>query len=435
MESYRQLLPDGGYVARLHAGQTRVHNSKARFVVVQAGTQGGKTCYGPDWLIREIEGDKNYPGRGSGDYLVVTATFPLLELKLLPEFRKLFEYYLKRGEFSETKKIFTYYKDKDDIDKRIRIIFGSATNPENIESATAKAAWLDEAGQKQFRRETWEAIQRRLSLHQGRCLFTTTLYGLGWFKAELYDRAKAGDKNIEIIQFRSTENPAFPVEEYERARHVLPSWKFKMFYQGEYDKPAGVVYDSFNEALCKIRRFNVPKDWPRYVGVDFGNVNTAAVWYALNPSSGDVYAYREYLALGSVANHVDAFRRLSQDEWIVKTIGGSHQEEGWREAFNLAGWPVAESNIQGPDSVEVGISRVYALHKQNKLYVFDDLHKYLDEKLSYNRKLDDNYQPTEEIEDKASYHLMDAERYILSDFAQIPNIKRGQREKIPVMQF
>jgi len=41
---------------------------------------------------------------------------------------------------------------------------------------------------------------------------------------------------------------------------------------------------------------------------------------------------------------------------------------------------------------------------------------YLDQKLSYSRDLNDRFEPTDKIHDKESYHLMDAERYILSEF-------------------
>ena len=63
--------------------------------------------------------------------------------------------------------------------------------------------------------------------------------------------------------------------------------------------------------------------------------------------------------------------------------------------------------------VEVGIDRVWAMHRHNRIKVFDSLEEYRDEKLSYSRELDDNDEPTEKIEDKSSYHLMDAERYIM----------------------
>lgn len=396
-------LRDGKLVLNYHPGQARADDSKARFVIMLAGTQGGKTCYGVHWLYDEIK------DKGAGDYLAITATFPLLKLKMLPEFLYVFDTLLGLGTFKESDKVFLFH------DGQTRVIFGSATNPESIESATAKAAWLDEAGQKQFKREAWEAIQRRLSIHQGRALFTTTLYGLGWLKSEIYDKWVAGDKNIEVIQFESTVNPAFPKEEFERAREVMPRWKFNLFYKAQYDKPAGLIYDAFDETTCKIARFPLPKEWPRFVGHDFGGANPAAMFYAQDLATGYFYAYHEYLPGPgrSTAEHVEEFKKITGGTNVLKRAGGSHQEEEIREAYRAHGWPIQEPKIKG---VEAQIDRVYALHKLNKLFVFKDLYAYLDEKLSYGRRLDDNYNPTEEIEDKERYHLMDAERYILSDF-------------------
>lgn len=396
-------VKDGKLILNYHPGQVRADDSKARFVVMLAGTQGGKTCYGVHWLYDEIK------ARGPGDYLAITATFPLLKLKMLPEFLYVFDTLLHLGVFKETDKVFIFH------DGQTRVIFGSATNPESIESATAKAAWLDEAGQKQFKREAWEAIQRRLSIHQGRALFTTTLYGLGWLKIEFYDRWKAGAPDIEVIQFESILNPAFPKEEFERARSVLPRWKFELFYKAQYEKPAGLVYDAFDSFTCKLTRFPLPKEWPRFVGHDFGGSNPAAIFYAQDPATGYFYAYHEYLPGSgrSTAQHVEEFKKITAGTNVIKRAGGSHQEEEIREAYRAHGWPIQEPKLT---SVEAGIDRVYALHKLNKLFTFNDLYAYLDEKLSYSRKLDENYNPTEDIEDKERYHLMDAERYILSDF-------------------
>src|SRR5687767_14639863 len=63
-----------------HKGQLRAWESAKRFPLVLAGTQSGKTAFGPVWLYREIE------RRGHGDYLVVTPTYPLLKLKALTDF-------------------------------------------------------------------------------------------------------------------------------------------------------------------------------------------------------------------------------------------------------------------------------------------------------------------------------------------------------------
>jgi hypothetical protein len=416
VSAYRETTPDGRLILNLHPGQTRVWQSKARFIAMQAGTQGGKTCLGVDWLAREIR------KRGPGDYLAVTATFPLLDMKMLPEFLYVFKTLLHLGEYNEAKKIFTFR------DSSTRVIFASATNPESIESATAKGAWLDEAGQKQFRRETWEAVQRRLSIHRGRVLFTTTLYGLGWFKSEVYDRAVSGDKDYEVIRFDSLTNPAFPREEYERARRTLPGWKFDLFYRGEFAKPAGLIYDCFDAAANAIPRFPLPPEWPRYAGHDFGGANPAALFFVQDPATGYFYACDEYLPGPgrSTAEHTAEFKRLTAGSNVLKRCGGSHQEDEIRQGYAAHGWPIAEPRVR---NVEAGIDRVYGLMKLGKLFVFSDLYRLLDELGSYSRVLDDVYNPTDEIEDKSDYHLLDAMRYILSDFRP-DTVVSGRRVRV-----
>ena len=127
---YREITPEGKYVLNFHAGQSKAWESTARFIVMTAGTQGGKTCFAPDWLRREIN------QCGDGDYIVVTATFPLLELKLLPEFRYVFETAFRLGEYQDSKKTIQFYHSPGGTDGHVkvvdntRIIFGSATHPE-----------------------------------------------------------------------------------------------------------------------------------------------------------------------------------------------------------------------------------------------------------------------------------------------------------------
>jgi Terminase large subunit, T4likevirus-type, N-terminal len=398
---FRERIGDE-LVLHLHEGQTRAWNSDARIVAMLAGTQGGKTCFAPHWMYREIT------MRGEGDYIAGTATFPLLKLKMLPEYVLVICELLKWGT----------YKASDNViisnDGKSRIIFFSATNPESIESATAKAAHLDEAGQKQFLQGTWEAVNRRLALSQGRILITTTLYGLGWLKNDVYDAARAGDKNIEVVQFDSLANPAYPPEEYERARSTMPPWKFAMFQKGQFEQPAGLIYDSF-QTSCYIDRFPIPKNWLVYSGHDFGGANPAAMFYAQDPATGLFYAFHEYLpgAGRSTAQHVEEFKKITEGYNVIKRAGGSHQEDEIRQGYAAHGWPISESKN---NSVEAQIDRVYGLHKLNKVMVFKDLVHYRDEKDSFSRELDVNYNPTDKIDDEARFHLMAAERYILSDF-------------------
>lgn len=408
-------LREGRLKLHLHPGQMYAWQSDRRFILVLAGTQGGKTSFGPHWLYREIA------RCGPGDYMVVTPTYPLLELKLLPTFRQVFEQWLALGRYvGSPSKVFVFSEDgarrtfgagfNPAQAPPTRVLFGYAMDPDSLESATAKAAWLDEPGQRRFKEGSWEAILRRLSLARGRVLLTTTPYSnRGWLRRRVYDRWAAGDSEYDVVQFESVQNPMFSAEEWERAKRELPRWKFDLFYRGKFTRPAGLIYDSFEEDRHTCPRFPIPEHWPRFLGLDFGGVNTAGVFFAEEPGTGRLFAYREYHEGGrTAAQHATAL--LEGEPGIPYCVGGSRSEQQWRDEFKAGGLPVRQPDIA---DVEVGIDRVWGAHNQDQIIVFDDLEGYLDEKASYSRELDDTGEPTEFIEDKSDYHLMDAERYII----------------------
>lgn len=412
----------GKLVTRFHAGQLKAHASTKRNVLIVAGTQSGKTSYGPHWLYREIR------RCGPGDYVVVSPTFVLMELKALPEFRRLFEqtlqlgtYYgspIKRFVFSEAGFERTFGRKMTDNDPPCMVYFGHAQNAESLESATYKAGWFDEAGQKQFRRASHEALERRLALHRGRKLLTTTPYDLGVLYTEYWEPWEVAGRDhpdIDIINFPSYLNPAFPIESYEAARASLPEWRFKMFYDGIPTRPAGLIYGCFDPAKHVIDDFKIPKEWPRYRGLDFGGTNTAAVCIterldADGNRTGEFIAYREYHA-GELTSkeHIAQIRANDLSDKPGINFGGAKSENQWRREFSSAGMTVREPMVS---EVEVGILRVYAAIKTGKLKFFRSLRLTLEQIRTYSRPVDDRGEPMAGIEDKEIYHQLDALRYI-----------------------
>lgn len=418
---------DGGLDRHFHLGQWRALRSRKRYILVLAGTQSGKTSFGPHWLLQEI------CAKGAGDYLVVTPTFPLLEVKALPEFRRLFEEQLRLGTYqSSPVRKFALSKDGE---KRLfggpqlvptHVYFGYADDPDSLESMTAKGAWCDESGQKKFKRGSWEAIQRRLSLNEGRALHTTTPYDLGWLKQTFWDPWVAAKQNhplIDIINFPSSANPRFPQAEMERAERDLPRWKYQMFYKGVFERPAGLIYDCFDDAIGGrhvVEPFAIPSHWPRFQGADFGGVNTAGLWIAQAvDTDGNAmrrfYVYREYLAGGLTAEqHAAAWRKLDTPK---KTVGGSKSEGQWRREFGQAGYPIGEPDVS---EVEVGINRMYGAFANDELFIFSTCVGFREQLTTYSRVLDINGDPTEAIEDKAAFHFLDAGRYIVGWLYRTP---------------
>jgi hypothetical protein len=402
-----------------HRGQIQIWNSRKQEILNLAGNQSGKTVAGVHWLDREIQ------QLGPGDYLVASPTFTLMSQKVLPEFKKLFERDRKYGRLmGGTRPLFLFH------DGETRVLFGHAQDPHSLESSTVKAAWLDEAGQPRFKVDSFEVIQERLAVNRGRLLITTKPYCHNWLKTRLYDeweKAKRNHARIDVIQFDCLMNPAYPQEEYERARQVLPRWKFDLFYRAVFAKPAGLIYDCFDDRH-RVPRFAIPDHWPRYLGIDFGGVNTAAVFLAeeveevagpaqrfsgfpVERKSGRLYVYREYLEGGrTAAEHARAFR-AGEPVRIPLTVGGSKSEGQWRQEFRAAGLPVREPRVS---EVEVGIQRVYAAIKSDELFVFEDLHGLLDEIGNYSREVDEDGEPTEKIAEKESFHRLDSLRYVMS---------------------
>ena len=188
----------------------------------------------------------------------------------------------------------------------------------------------------------------------------------------------------------------------------MPKWKVKMFYRGEYATPAGLIYNNFNEDTDTIAPFPIPGHWTKYGGADFGGVNTAALCYAEDPDTKMLYLIDEYHEGGLTAGqHADRLKKWGCKRWA----GGAGSEDQWRLEFGKAGLPIGEPAVS---EVEVGIDRVYGVHAERGLIVFDTMAHYLDEKGTYSRELDEAGEPTEKIQDKSTFHLMDAERYILS---------------------
>jgi hypothetical protein len=424
------LIGPEGVPVPFHRGQRIAWESERRIVAMIAGTQGGKTGYGSWWMEREA-------GRcGGGDHLAVTASYDLFKLKMLPAMLEVFEHTLGIGRYWAGDRIielsdpdtgqFLARKSTDPMWGRI--ILRSADALGGLESATARSAWLDEAGQDRFSIDAWRAIRRRLALYRGRILITTTLYNLGWVAAQIIDKATHGgvvslehigagelehtendEADITLVQFDSIINPTYPLAEYEEAQSSMPDDEFQMFYRGRKATLRNLIYDALDRIRHVVPRFPIPDQWPRYLGLDFGGANTAGMFYAEEPKTGRLYCYREYLSgKRSAAEHAEAL--LRGEPGVPLCVGGAKSEGQWRLEFANGGLPVLPPTIA---DVNLGINRVYAQHKKDAILYFDDLEGVLDEKGRYKRKRDKLGEPTDEIENKNSFHRLDAERYII----------------------
>ncbi len=315
-----------------------------------------------------------------------------------------------------------------------RIKAKTAWNADTLRGDYADLLSLDEY--QLMNEDAWEIVGQPMLLdNNGDAVFIYTppsLISAGISKArdplhasKLFKKAQTDTTGLwQTFHFTSWDNPYISHEALGLIAHDMSQSAYRQEIMAEDDEvsPKQLIY-RFDEKVCKIHRMPIPSGWLVYSGHDFGGANPAALFFAQDPATGFFYAFREYLPGGgrSTAQHVEEFKRITSSLNIIKRAGGSHQEDEIRQGYTAHGWPIAEPKI---GNVGAGIDKVRSMFELKKIFIFDDMIQTLSELSIYKWKADTSGTITNEIEDKAKFHLMDCMRYILSDFTPETVVKQ-----------
>ncbi|QDU81549.1 Terminase-like family protein [Polystyrenella longa] len=279
----------------LHKYQRQVMESKKRFVVALAGTGGGKSALTPIWILQELR--KN----PKSVIIVVSPIFPML-IALQPGIVKILEESEFKGTFNKSDRIY-------ECSTGGSIHFKSASDPNTIQGLHCDVAIMDEAGM--MKKEAYDVIRQRCNRKKGRILITSTPYHFNWLFHDVYQAWKAGDEDIDVIQFNSLENPTYDKEAFEKERKLLPEWKFKMMYLGEFTKPAGVIFENFDK--CIVGQIP-PMKTERLVfvgGIDWGfNDETACMGGFIHKNI--LYLFNEIYEKKKTVDDIMAYKNFNE---------------------------------------------------------------------------------------------------------------------------
>lgn len=215
----------------------------------------------------------------------------------------------------------------------------------------------------------------------------------------------------------------------------LTGVRYARYRLGLWAAAEGTVYeDAFDRAKNVIEPFPIPKDWPRYLSIDFGYSNPfVCKWYAQDPD-GRFYMYREiYKTKTLVEDHAKQIKYISrwgQDNGdpLPREIICDHDAEG-RGTFERHTGLYTKAAYK---SVQEGIQAVASRLKpagdgKPRLMYFSNALVERDQELARAKK------PTSTIEEFDSYiwdtsakkgevpkkendHGMDADRYLIANF-------------------
>jgi PBSX family phage terminase large subunit len=392
-----------------HKYQQLVLDAPERFINAIAGKQSGKTMVGPVWLCAEIY--KNFEKGLRGDYLITAPTNKILEQAALPKFKDVMP--KDWGEWKEQRHCFELvWGDK--------IYVRSADEPKHIESMTLRAYWGDEAGQ--FKWEVHQNLMARVAIHMGRGLYTTTPYTANWLKRDVLKRAgrynekvvENGDKTIAVINWTSADNPYFSKEEFERLKNVLPAAIFERDYCGKFTQLTGLVFP-FDDEDYVVDAFEVPTEWKRTGGLDFGSSDPTACLSIAEDSTrvpSVFYVCREFYQ--SNVGQLSIVANFIKEEGLTRVGADGQSKQLISELVNAFGLGQI-TGISGPaKDIESGCKRIYELLKTGRLKVFRNCRNLIEELGQYHYPSPNDERPTPDKPVDYFNHAIDALRYAFS---------------------
>ena len=392
-----------GIKIRLHPRQREAYESPDRITAFVGGLQSGKSTVGGLWMARLVT---RYDREGS-NFLITSPTYKHLQQSLLPWSLKLF------------KGIGIYNKVMDVIHTNggAHIWFRSLTESSSIEGIpNCKAIWCDEAGMYSY--AAWMAVLGRSAFAKAPIFISTTPYSQNWLYRDVYQPYVKGKlQGVKVVTCKSTDNPMFPAEEYERQKTLMDSRIFKMKYDASFEKLVGLVYPDFD--LIE-NGFEVAKlDHPRYqffAGVDIGFADpTVVLVIALDRKGKHIIVCDEfYRSFTSLTDKINVLKQL-HTKWNITQFYCDSAHPADIDGMCSANLPVV-GVVKGRDSIQHGIAKVTSVIRDRTLrvmekcapFTLDELNTY-----SYSEKDLDIDGKTGENPEPLNDHCMDALRYCI----------------------
>jgi len=152
-----------------------------------------------------------------------------------------------------------------------------------------------------------------------------------------------------FIPAKSSDNPYLARDgQYEANLLSLPENQRRQLLDGDWNVADGAAFSEFRASIHTTKPFNIPSDWLRFRSCDWGYSErqaTAVHWYAVDPSSGTIYVYRElYVNKHTAVQVADRIRQLEAGENISY---GVLDHNAWGTHGNMGPTPAEEMIRRG----------------------------------------------------------------------------------------
>jgi phage terminase large subunit-like protein len=153
-------------------------------------------------------------------------------------------------------------------------------------------AWLDEEHPEPIFEEC--LLRCTDTPYGGKILLTMTpLKGMTWVHSKFIEKQLDG---FGAVTISGLDNPFVSSVKLRRATQHLSKESQDSRLYGAFTTQAGLIYQEFTRQTHVIPSRELPVDWPRYRGIDFGVRNPfCCLWVAHDEDTDTLHVYREYL--------------------------------------------------------------------------------------------------------------------------------------------
>lgn len=383
--------------------QERALSSEAPIMLLATGIQFGKTTV---LGLRMKQAMHTYRDK-LDNFIITSPTYKILSQSTLPPFLR---YMDGCGKYHKQDNVFEMYGGGS-------CYFRTATDPDSVVGITnVRHIAADEAGL--YSLYFWENIQARAAFKNAHIDLGTSPYSLNWVYKDLI-RPKQKDYNarpdVDYIKAKSTDNPFFPKEYYERMRATMDERRFRSMFGGEWERHDGIVYNCFEDGENTCTPFELPAGTEYYAGIDFGyTAPFAMVVVGITPDKS-FYQITEIYKTGLTVLDMIKLCKQKMQYYPIKTFYCDPSSPGNIEEMSRAGIPATAAN----NEIRKGIDLTYELMKSRRYKLFRGDNKFtIDELDAYHYPSEDEIKQDTEVDDelpvKQGDHLCDAIRYLVS---------------------
>lgn len=261
-----------------------------------------------------------------------------------------------------------------------------------------------------------------------RCTANPGGAGAHWVKKRYIEPSPANESFIgkdevsrKFIPALLDDNPYLSGTDYKKMLASLPPVQRKQLLEGNWDVNEGAAFVEFDTSIHVIPPFDIPPNWSRLKGVDYGYAaESAVVWAAVDPSDDTLIIYRELYQKGLTGEDL-AERMTAYEEGDAYSIPGVLDTAAWNRT-GYTGPTIGEILVRAGHKLRpadknrlAGKVQIHERLKQNKtdgrpkMQIFNSCPNLIRELQTIPV---DRARP-EDVDTKAADHAYDALRYLI----------------------